>query len=268
MLDTSAARPRPQPVLPEPVTRRPRELERPTVLRQRWDEIAYFHWPYPPEVVQRLLPSGVAVDTFDGAAWVGLIPFEMRDVRIASGPVVPYLGRFIEVNVRTYVVDSLGRRAVWFFSLDVPRSWIVAVARTVFALPYCWARAGHQVVGDRHAYRTQRRWPRSGGPSSEMTFRVGGEIEDHERTALDDFLTARWALVTRRGDGLRYGPVQHPSWRLHRVGEVEIRDELIEAAGLPRPHGVPHALYSPGTEVAVGWLEDVTPAAAAPGRVG
>ena len=29
------------------------------VLRQRWTELAYFHWPYDPEVVQRLLPDGV-----------------------------------------------------------------------------------------------------------------------------------------------------------------------------------------------------------------
>lgn len=257
MLDTVVARDPDQTVVPEPVTRLPRELLRPAVLRQRWDELAYFHWPYPPEVVQRRLPDGVAVDTFDGAAWVGLIPFEMRDVRLGSGPVVPYLGRFIEVNVRTYVVDALGRRAVWFFSLDVPRSWIVGVARTVFTLPYCWARAEHRVIGDRHVYRAQRRWPRDGRPSSEMTFVVGDEIQDRERTELDDFLTARWALVTGRGDGLRYGPVHHPPWRLHRVDQVEIHDELIEAAGLPRPDGSPHARYSPGTEVTVGWFEDI-----------
>ncbi|MFT5267295.1 MAG: hypothetical protein ACI88C_000719 [Acidimicrobiales bacterium] len=105
------------------------------VLRQQWTELAYFHWPYAPDVVQRLLPDGVTVDTFDNNAWVGLIPFEMRKVQLRPTPSVPWLGGFIEVNVRTYVTDSLGRRAVWFFSLDVQRSVIVAVARSVFALP-------------------------------------------------------------------------------------------------------------------------------------
>ncbi len=74
---------------------------------------------------------------------VGLIPFGTRKVQLGSSPAVPWLGSFIEINVRSYVVDESGRRAVWFFSLDVPRLPIVAVARSVFALPYCWARASH-----------------------------------------------------------------------------------------------------------------------------
>ncbi|MBK9298383.1 MAG: DUF2071 domain-containing protein [Candidatus Microthrix sp.] len=41
------------------------------------------------------------------------------------------VGDFTEINVRTYVTDALGRRGVWFFSLDVPRSPIVAVARSL-----------------------------------------------------------------------------------------------------------------------------------------
>src|SRR5680860_328978 len=130
------------------------------VLRQQWKELAYFHWPYNPEDVQRLLPHGVTVDTFDGKAWVGLIPFEMCNVQLGSTPPLPWLGSFIEINVRTYVTDALGRRAVWFFSLDVPRSVIVAVARTAFALPYCWAEADHVQHQGRHHYTMTRRWPR------------------------------------------------------------------------------------------------------------
>lgn len=261
MLDTAAASPSSPdrtPVRPpEPVTRAPRPLPGRTVLHQRWEELAYFHWRYPVDLVQRLLPPHVTVDAFDGDAWVGLIPFEMRDVRVGAGPVVPYLGRFIEINVRTYVLDALGRRGVWFFSLDVPRSIPVAVARTLFSLPYCWAAAEHDVEHERHVYRMRRRWPCVGAPTATIAFSVGEEIADRDRTGLDDFLTARWALITTRRGRTRYGPVHHPSWRLHRVGEVAIRERLIEAAGLPRPEGAPHALYSPGTGVEVGWLQDV-----------
>lgn len=38
------------------------------ILRQQWSELAYFHWPYEPAAVQRLLPAGLRVDTWiDGA---------------------------------------------------------------------------------------------------------------------------------------------------------------------------------------------------------
>lgn len=227
------------------------------VLRQRWAELAYFHWRYDPVIVQQRLPAGLTIDTFDGSAWVGLIPFEMRNVQLGASPPVPWLGSFIEINVRTYVVDSLGRRAVWFFSLDVPRTAIVAVARTVFALPYCWARATHQRDGERHRYEVARRWPRTTAAGATMAFSVGRRLDDQEITDLDHFLSARWALVTRRGGQLKYGAVRHPQWPLHAVEEVAVEQGLLQAAGLPAPVGAPHALYSPGVDVAVSWLEDV-----------
>ncbi len=234
-----------------PVTAEPPPWEGRAVLRQRWSELAYFHWPYEPEVVQRLLPAGLTVDTFDDRGWVGLIPFEMRDVQLGSSPPVPWLGSFIEINVRTYVVDPQGRRAVWFFSLDVPRSVIVAVARSVFALPYRWARAGHVHDGVRHRYRMTRRWPARQVTEADMAFRVGDEIPEAEVSDLDHFLTARWALVTRRRNRLLYGRVDHPRWPLHRVEDVRIDQNVIEAAGLPSPVGEPLARYSPGVDVRV-----------------
>ena len=225
-----------------------------TVLRQQWQELAYFHWRYEPSEVQRLLPPGVTVDTFDGSAWVGLIPFEMRNVRVGPTPAIPWLGSFIEVNVRTYVVDALGRQAVWFFSLDVPRSAIVAVARSVFALPYCWAHANHEVTNVRHRYTIERRWPRERGISeatADMAFSVGTQFSPDELTPLDHFLTARWALVTQWRSRLLFGRVHHQVWPLFRVENVDVHQNLLEAAGLPSPSGEMHGLYSPGVDVRV-----------------
>ncbi|MDQ3932324.1 MAG: DUF2071 domain-containing protein, partial [Actinomycetota bacterium] len=42
--------------------------------RQRWDSLAFLHWPYDPDVVQSMLPDGLEVDVFDDKAWVGLTP--------------------------------------------------------------------------------------------------------------------------------------------------------------------------------------------------
>ena len=241
----------------EQISADPPPWERRAVLQQRWSELAYFHWPYEPGAVQRLLPAGVRVDTFDGAAWVGLIPFEMRDVRLGPMPPMPRLGSFIEVNVRTYVTDGRGRRAVWFFSLDVPRSAVVAVARSVFGLPYCWANADHVVDGDRHRYRIERRWPHRARPTADIRWRVGSPLDEHETSALDDFLVARWALVAERRRQLWLARVGHPRWPLHHAEDVAIDESLVEAAGLPRPDGPPHARYSPGVDVKIAWYEKI-----------
>ena len=245
---------------PEAISPDPPTWDRRTVMRQRWDELAYFHWPYEPSVVQRLLPDGLTVDVFDGSAWVGLIPFEMRDVRLGPTPAMPYLGSFIEINVRTYVRDRLGRRSVWFFSLDVPRSAIVGVARTVFSLPYCWATAEHTVDGDHHRYRMRRRWPRcrpGRSASADIRFSVGTPIAERDVTDLDHFLSARWALVTTRRRTPLYGRVHHERWPLHAVTNVAIEQDVVEAAGLPTPDGEPIARYSPGVAVSIAWFERI-----------
>lgn len=241
----------------EPVVPDPPPLPGRRVLSQRWSELAYFHWPYDPTVVAALLPPGVTVDTIDGAAWVGLIPFTMRDVAIGPAPPIPWLGTFIEINVRTYVIDRLGRRAVWFFSLDVPRAAIVAVARSVFALPYCWSNAEHHREGARHEYRMNRRWPR-GRATADIRFTVGEPIASDDVSELDHFLTARWALLTARQDRLLYGAVEHPRWPLHRIDQFSVDQDVVEAAGLPSPEGPARALYSRGVDVRLSWLTQLS----------
>ena len=77
-------------------TRRP---EAAAVMRQRWARLAFLHWRVAPEEVQRLLPTGLTLDTFDGEAWVGLVPFVVTGARPALLPPVPGLSRFDEVNV-------------------------------------------------------------------------------------------------------------------------------------------------------------------------
>lgn len=241
----------------EPVSPDPPPLGGRAVLHQRWDELAYFHWRYDPDVVQRLLPGGLRVDTFDGTAWVGLIPFEMRRVQLGPTPPIPYLSHFIEINVRTYVVDPAGRRAIWFFSLDVPRVAIVGVARTVFSLPYCWSHATHRVDGTRHRYTMERRRPHRDRAAASIEFDVGERIRDDDVEPLDHFLSARWALTTRRRRRLLYGSVEHARWPLHRIDRLEVDGTVLEAGGLPTPDGPPRALYSPGVAVDLAWFVPV-----------
>lgn len=106
----------------------PRSVKWP-VMFQRWDSLTFLHWRYPPEVISPLLPRKLELDTFDGTAWVGLTPFVLTGLRPPGFPAIPWISRFPEMNVRTYVRGPDGERGIWFFSLEAARIAAVIGAR-------------------------------------------------------------------------------------------------------------------------------------------
>ncbi|MBM49753.1 MAG: hypothetical protein CMP27_07970, partial [Roseibacillus sp.] len=72
-------------------------------MHQRWENLLFLHWAVPAQSVKEHLPPGLEVDTYNGTAWVGVVPFFMRGVRPRFLPSVPGLSNFLELNVRTYV---------------------------------------------------------------------------------------------------------------------------------------------------------------------
>jgi hypothetical protein len=215
---------------------------------QQWQDLAYIHWRYPIEEIQALLPAGIEVDTFDGSAWVGLIPFSMRNIGLPRLPAVPYFGSFPEVNVRTYVRRN-GVPGVWFFSLDVNRFLPALVARVSYFLPYCWGKASNKRTDTTLETEVRRTWPSRASTSIRVS--IGDPIESPDELSV--FLSARWGLYSRGiGKGVRYAPVDHETWPLWTAKLESLNDTLLTAAGLSAPVGDPHVMFSPGVSVRIG----------------
>jgi uncharacterized protein YqjF (DUF2071 family) len=218
---------------------------------QWWDTLTFLHWRFDAAVVQRLLPGGLTVETFDGSAWVGLVPFFLR-VALPRGPSLPWLSRFPETNVRTYVRGGDGSRGIWFFSLDAARLGAVVVARATYRLPYFWSRMAVERVGTRIDYRCRRRWPGPRGAHSAASVEIGARFAADELGELDHFLTARWSLFAASPRGLVRAAAFHEPWPLHRARVVRLDDGLVAAAGLPPPRGEPLVHHSPTIGVRLG----------------
>ena len=217
----------------------------------------FVHWEYPPEVVQALLPDGLTVDTFDGRAFVSLIPFRMSDAAPRWFPAIPWISSFLETNVRTYVIDSAGNRAIWFFSLEADRLAIVAFARWFLGFPYIWSDLTYQEDGIWRRYETwKRRWPTGTRSTTSVAVEIGDEIA--EPSDLDVFLTARWGTVAQSARGtLRHHPVDHDTWTLHEATLLEYHDRSFEAAGVPVPDGDPIVRFAQPIDARFGWPERV-----------
>ena len=225
---------------------------------QRWRHLAFLHWEVDADDVARLLPEGVSVDTFEGKAYVGVVPFTMLDVAPRWAPSVPGVSNFHELNVRTYV--HLGGRdpAVWFFSLDAASSIAVLAARAGWHLPYFRASMELDVEGDAVSYRSHRLF--SGDRRADLTldYRVGAELGPSVPGTLQHFLAERYLLIAKDGGGaLRIGQVHHRPYPLRAVEVVSLEQTMVEAAGLTVSGAAPLAMYSEGVDVDVYALRPV-----------
>jgi uncharacterized protein YqjF (DUF2071 family) len=164
---------------------------------------------------------------------------------------LPWLGTFLETNIRLYSVDTTGRRGVVFLSLDADRAAVVAAARTTFGLPYRWARMRHRQQGDQHTYTSTLRWPGARAAST-ISIRAGDKLEPGP---LEHFLTARWGLHVARAGRTWYLPNEHPAWVL-RTAELTTFDErgLLASVGLGELSGRPpdHLAFSDGVPAKFG----------------
>jgi uncharacterized protein YqjF (DUF2071 family) len=227
----------------------------PAVLRpimlHRWSTMTFVHWPYRPSVVQRLLPGSLEVETVDGQAWIGLLPFRIQNLRIPGSPPAPWISQFPETNVRTYVRGPDGRSAIWFFSLEAARLPAVLAARATYGLRYFWADMSVNQDGRQVRYQSRRRWPGPAGAASRAVVEVGGPLGVDELGELDHFLTARYVLYTFVAGRLVYAHAEHPPWPLTRARVVDLEENLVQAAGLPTPQGQPLVHHSPGVPVRI-----------------
>lgn len=229
------------PECPWPVTR--------ACMVMDWNTLTFVHWRVDLAAVQRLLPAGLTVETFEGEAWVALVPFEMQ-VTLPRAPLLPWISYFPETNVRTYVRGPDGTTGVWFLSLDAARAAAVVTARATYRLPYFWSAMTVGRAGDVVTYSCRRQVPGPRGARSEVAVRVGEAFGADELGDRDHWMTARWRLFSAPGDRVLGAWAQHPVWPLRRAELLHLDDELVAAAGL-EPTGDPVVHFSPGVRVRV-----------------
>src|SRR5258707_5264670 len=135
----------------------------PSLMRQYWGKLLFMHWAIDAELLRPLVPSQLSIDTFDGKAWIGVVPFTMWGIRASFLPPIPGTSAFHELNVRTYVHFN-GVPGVWFFSLDAVNRLAVWGARTFYHFPYYNAEKSLGQEGKTINYSSMRIYQR-GAPA-------------------------------------------------------------------------------------------------------
>jgi uncharacterized protein YqjF (DUF2071 family) len=218
------------------------------VQAQSWVDLAFLHWRIDPEELQRLVPESVELEVFDGSAWLGITPFLVTGSRVRGVPPLPFVSRFPELNVRTYVTHG-DKPGVWFFSLDAASTLAVEAAKRLYKLPYIRAQMQHERAGEYVRFEASRT-----GAAFKARYRGDGDLFHAERGSLEEFLAERYCLYTENGGRLYRAEIHHPPWHLQH-GEAHVGVNTM--APLPLPDTEVHVLFAPQLDVVIWSLDEL-----------
>ena len=226
-----------------------------------WHDLLFMHWPVRAESLRPLIPTSLELDTFDGSAWLGVVPFDMRNVRPHLLPSVPWLSNFPELNLRTYVTsrDPERKPGVWFFSLDAHNPAAVRLARATFNLPYFDAEMSCEAKGKSVHYRSKR--THKGAKEADFVGRYEPVVKRVEPDDLTNFLTERYCLYSanRKGE-VRRGEIHHELWSL-QPAELDLEtpySAMTTQIGVTLPDEPPLLHFSKRLDV-LAWLPHKLP---------
>jgi uncharacterized protein YqjF (DUF2071 family) len=221
--------------------------ERFVVGHQSWRSMLFLHWRADVAELRRRIPPGLAIDTYEGHAYVSLVAFTLARATLRGLP-LPLVAPALELNLRTYVRTPHGPPGIFFFSLDATRLAYVAGASALLRHATHWAKGSSSQEGNRISYDFTRR---RGEASFRVDARVVGPQDPATRGSLEHFLCERYVMYAAMPRGLVRMRVRHPAYALARAEITALREEIIAASGLVVDAQTSLAQASPGVDCAL-----------------
>jgi len=196
--------------------------DRPHALSQEWRNLTFMHWEVEPSKIETYLPEGLELDLYEGKAYVGTIPFQMKNVRPRFLPAVPGISTFPEFNIRTYVTKN-GIPGVLFLTLDAQSRITCWHAPRAYGLPYRYAKCYLKKKDNNFIWKSKRV---SDGAGLEGECRLIGEKMQASKNSLEYFLFERYSLYTEMNGKLHMAYTLHEPW-IFQEAEVKVTNNSL-----------------------------------------
>lgn len=227
-------------------------------MRMVWHDLLFMHWKVDADQLRAHMPPSLELDTWDGQAWIGIVPFRMSGVSLRWLPDLPWVSTFPELNVRTYVVGPDGQPGVWFYSLDASSALAVKGARWLYHLKYMHAKIRFQQnrncdCGSWIRYSSQRTHRNEPAAELSVEYRPIGPAYEAARGTLLDWLTSRYSLFSADRQGnLHRGDIVHDPWSLRDAQAIVHTNSMTDGIGVELPDELPLLHFSALTKVVAG----------------
>jgi uncharacterized protein YqjF (DUF2071 family) len=214
------------------------------IIRQRWSHVLFLSVEVDADSVQSQLPDGLEVDTFNGKAYLSVVPFFMDKIRFPFTPPLPF-STLWELNLRTYVKYK-GQAGVYFHTLDTPHRFGKWIAEKFFYLPYRVRSMDGFIIKNDYQF--------SSPGNVEIKALIDKQIDGD---ALDRWLVERYCLFTESRGHIWRGEVTHKKWPLYRATLNKFEGHFFEQFGYKEKNPT-HAIYSPGLNVSFSPFQKVS----------
>ena len=196
----------------------------PWIMRQRWSDLLFAHWPISVEQLRPLVPEMLELDTFEGRVYMSITPF----ILCVQPRGFPPLSQFPEMNCRTYV-RFRGKPGIFFFSLDAASRLAVWGARTFYRLPYFYSRMSAVHRGEKIEYSSRRL---SQTALFKAEYQPQGPVFNAELGTIQHWLSERYCLYTTSGGQVYRGEIHHVPWPLQEASCRIAENSVAAAAGI------------------------------------
>ena len=225
------------------------------IMYQEWANVLFLHWEYRVDKIQEMLPEGLHVDTYNNKAYIGIVPFFMKNARPRRLPNLHPLANFMELTMRTYVYDDEGIPGIWFISLDVNRTFASNTGRRIFNLPYTKATMRNDINKDDGAIDfLSLRKKASDDYILRYTYEPEGNVFYAEPDSLEFFLIERniFFSYSQKNNQIYRTRVFHEPYPLKQCFVSEYDTRLFEQNHVKLPDTEPiYPLLSPAIKVNV-----------------
>ena len=204
-----------------------------TFLNARWKDLIMINYEIDPLLLEKYVPKGTELDSWEGKTFVSLVGFNFFDTKV-KGLSIPFHQNFEEVNLRFYVkctVDGEVRRGVVFIKEIVPKFAISLVARTFYNENYVTHKTRHKIedLGDvrqvRYEWKSNDRW-------NSFAVETKGSPQPIRDNSEEEFIAEHyWGYCQQKDGTTKEYEVEHPRWNIHSDCKYEVDIEIAENYG-------------------------------------
>ena len=208
---------------------------------QEWNNAIFLHFQVDIEELKKLVPKQLEIDTFEGKAYISIVPFTMGKIRQRNFPAFPPISNFHEINIRTYVKYK-NKTGVYFLSIEGAKRSSCFVAKSLSELPYRYSKMERSNT----AYSSKNVEFKD---SLSFKYKIGPLSKS--KSHLELWLTEKYALFQDTKDSINQFEIHHLEWKTH---QIEIQDLKLNYARFNKLIRSNPTLvqYSPGVQV-IAW---------------